>query len=103
MTADLIHNLRAVQQRISDLCSSLSHPPPRLVAVSKTFPAECVLTCYEAGQRHFGENYVEELSEKVTQLSSKIPEIRWHFIGRIQSNKVINVQTILYRSSNTDS
>nr|WP_294907993.1 YggS family pyridoxal phosphate-dependent enzyme [uncultured Lacibacter sp.] len=56
-----------------------------LVAVSKTKPVEDILTLYEMGQRDFGENYVQELVDKQAQLPK---DIRWHFIGHLQSNKV---------------
>jgi len=56
-----------------------------LVAVSKTKPIEDILELYEAGQRDFGENYVQELVDKHEQLPK---DIRWHFIGHLQSNKV---------------
>ena len=56
-----------------------------LVAVSKTKPAEEILELYNLGQRDFGENYVQELTEKYQQLPK---DIRWHFIGHLQSNKV---------------
>ena len=59
--------------------------PPRLVAVSKTKPPEQILEAYEAGQRDFGENYVQELVDKAPQLP---PDIAWRFIGKLQSNKV---------------
>ncbi|KAL0052166.1 hypothetical protein WJX82_009014 [Trebouxia sp. C0006] len=58
--------------------------PPRLVAVSKTKPKELVQEAYDAGQRDFGENYVQEISEKASQLPQ---DIKWHFIGHLQSNK----------------
>jgi len=57
----------------------------QLVAVSKTKPTEDIQALYELGQRDFGENYVQELVDKQAQLP---PEIRWHFIGHLQSNKV---------------
>lgn len=57
----------------------------RLVAVSKTKPAEDILTLYQAGQRAFGENYVQELLQKQPALPG---DIQWHFIGHLQSNKV---------------
>lgn len=57
----------------------------RLVAVSKLKPAELVAEAYEAGHRHFGENYVQELVEKAAALPA---DIEWHFIGLLQSNKV---------------
>jgi len=56
-----------------------------LVAVSKTKPVEDILELYNLGQRDFGENYVQELVEKYEQLPE---DIRWHFIGHLQSNKV---------------
>jgi pyridoxal phosphate enzyme (YggS family) len=56
-----------------------------LVAVSKTKPIEEILQLYELGQRDFGENYVQELLEKAKSLPT---DIRWHFIGHLQSNKV---------------
>ena len=56
-----------------------------LVAVSKTKPAEDILELYNLGQRDFGENYVQELVDKAAQLPK---DIRWHFIGHLQTNKV---------------
>jgi PLP dependent protein len=56
-----------------------------LVTVSKTKPAEEILKLYKPGQWDFGENYVQELTEKYQQLPK---DIRWHFIGHLQSNKV---------------
>ena len=58
----------------------------RLVAVSKTFPAEAVRAVHALGQRDFGENYVQEAAAKVTSLSD-LTDIRWHLIGPLQSNK----------------
>ncbi|MBV7316620.1 YggS family pyridoxal phosphate-dependent enzyme [Shewanella sp. NIFS-20-20] len=59
----------------------------RLLAVSKTKPIADIITAYEAGQRQFGENYVQEGVDKITTLSTQYPEIEWHFIGPLQSNK----------------
>ena len=56
-----------------------------LVAVSKTKPAEDIKALYELGQKDFGENYVQELVDKQASLPK---DIRWHFIGHLQSNKV---------------
>lgn len=56
-----------------------------LVAVSKTKPAEDILELYRLGQKDFGENYVQELVEKAAPLPK---DIRWHFIGHLQTNKV---------------
>ncbi|MFZ7182759.1 MAG: YggS family pyridoxal phosphate-dependent enzyme [Bacteroidota bacterium] len=59
-----------------------------LVAVSKTKPVAAIEAVYQTGQRDFGENYVQELSEKAGQLPQ---DIRWHFIGHLQTNKVKQV------------
>jgi pyridoxal phosphate enzyme (YggS family) len=57
-----------------------------LLAVSKSQPVEKILEAYDAGQRRFGENYLQEALEKISALSDK--EIEWHFIGPLQSNKL---------------
>lgn len=59
-----------------------------LVAVSKFHPAEAILDCYQHGQRVFGESRVNELIEKVNVLPT---DIKWHFIGHLQTNKVKNL------------
>ena len=61
-----------------------SSSPVRLVAVSKYISPEDVQFAYSAGQRHFGENYVQELVQKAATLPD---DIKWHFIGALQSNK----------------
>ncbi len=57
----------------------------QLLAVSKTFTCQDILTAYEAGQRHFGENRLQEAMEKLPQLPA---DIHWHLIGPLQRNKV---------------
>eukprot|EP00270_Netrium_digitus_P005169 TRINITY_DN1672_c0_g2_i1.p1 TRINITY_DN1672_c0_g2~~TRINITY_DN1672_c0_g2_i1.p1 ORF type:complete len:233 (+),score=71.64 TRINITY_DN1672_c0_g2_i1:221-919(+) len=56
----------------------------RVVAVSKTKPVELLKEAFDAGQRHFGENYVQELVEKAAMMP---PDVQWHFIGHLQTNK----------------
>lgn len=70
-----------------------------MVAVSKTKPIELIIDAYSVGQRHFGENYVKELYEKSTNelINQHCPEIRWHFIGHLQSSAVNKVTKILYK------
>lgn len=77
-----------VLQRITKAAESCGRRSSdiQLIAVSKTFPAECVRELYSLGQRDFGENYVQELQEKHALLSD-CPELVWHFIGPLQSNK----------------
>jgi len=65
---------------------------PQLVAVSKTKPVHLLEACYSNGQRHFGENYVQEIIEKVPQMPV---DTKWHFIGPIQSNKVNNLYVMM--------
>ncbi len=69
----------------TELTSEFSKKGVTLVAVSKTKPAADILELYHLGQRDFGENYVQELVEKQAVLPS---DIRWHFIGHLQTNKV---------------
>ncbi len=71
-----------------------------LVAVSKTKPNEMLLEAYEAGQLDFGENYVQELVDKHDSLPK---EIRWHFIGHLQSNKVKYIAPFVYLIHGVDS
>src|SRR5512138_314260 len=62
-------------------------PGVTLVAVSKTQPAEAIREAYAAGQRDFGENYAQEWREKADALAD-LPDLRWHFVGGLQTNKV---------------
>jgi pyridoxal phosphate enzyme (YggS family) len=71
-----------------------------LVAVSKTKPAELIKETYDAGQRDFGENYVQELQEKHTQLPA---DIQWHAIGHLQSNKIKNILPFVHLIHGVDS
>jgi hypothetical protein len=83
--AELHSALGEIRNRVA--AASNSPPrrtPPTLVAVSKYKPATDVLACYDAGQRDFGENYAQELIEKADLLPR---DVRWHFIGTVQSNK----------------
>ena len=59
----------------------------QLLAVSKTKPIAQIVAAYEAGQRKFGENYVQEGEMKILALQAQYPDIEWHFIGPLQSNK----------------
>lgn len=88
--------LRSVTARVKDATakrsSDLPKTIPRLVAVSKLKPADCIIEAYEHGQRHFGENYVQELIEKSNNPKiQELEDIRWHFIGHLQSNKCNNI------------
>jgi hypothetical protein len=71
-----------------------------LVAVSKTKPIDAIKELYQLGQRDFGENYVQELVEKAAQLPT---DLRWHFIGHLQSNKVKNIIPFVHLIHGVDS
>ncbi len=71
-----------------------------LVAVSKTKPVEDILELYNLGQRDFGENYVQELVDKQALLPK---DIRWHFIGHLQSNKVKYIAPFVHLIHGVDS
>jgi pyridoxal phosphate enzyme (YggS family) len=81
--------LQQVRARIVTACTSVGRDPAsvRLLAVSKTFPAEAVREARAAGQIAFGENYVQEGVAKVEALSDLRAGLEWHCIGPLQSNK----------------
>ncbi|MDP5238101.1 YggS family pyridoxal phosphate-dependent enzyme [Uliginosibacterium sp. 31-16] len=84
----IAENLKAVRAQMDTAERKSGRNPDsvHLLAVSKTWPAEAVREAYTAGQRDFGENYVQEGVEKVVALT-ELPDLVWHFIGPLQSNK----------------
>ncbi|WP_317202667.1 YggS family pyridoxal phosphate-dependent enzyme [Janthinobacterium sp.] len=84
-------NLQAVHHSIAAAAAEAGRPAAgvALLAVSKTFGADAVLEAAAAGQRAFGENYLQEGVEKIAAVAAARPELKleWHFIGPIQSNK----------------
>jgi hypothetical protein len=93
--ADIAGNLEHVRERIAEAAHRSGRDPDdvTLVAVTKTFPADVVLTAYEAGARHFGENRAREGISKITALEPYVsdPPPTWHMIGHIQSRKARHV------------
>lgn len=89
-------NKQAYEQLIADLGSHHA----TLVAVSKTKSVEEIKELYDLGQRDFGENYVQELTEKQSQLPN---DICWHFIGHLQSNKVKQIAPFIHLIQSVDS
>jgi pyridoxal phosphate enzyme (YggS family) len=77
------------QSRINQAAQNCSRSPDEinLLAVSKTKPVSDIIAAYQAGQRLFGENYVQEGETKINALQADYPDIEWHFIGPLQSNK----------------
>lgn len=84
----LQHNYQTVLSEITQTEAAAHRKPggTKLVAVSKTFPASDIREVYDAGCRDFGENYIQEWYEKTEELAD-LPDIVWHVIGDIQSNK----------------
>jgi PLP dependent protein len=82
-------NLQEVKQRIAAACvgAGRNANSVTLLAVSKTFGADAVRVAHAAGQRAFGENYVQEALAKIEALAALCPQIEWHLIGPLQSNK----------------
>ena len=83
--------------------ASSADPVPTLVAVSKLMPVETLMLAYNESQRHFGENYVQEICDKAPQMPE---DIKWHFIGTLQSNKaklLVNSVKGLYMVESVDS
>ncbi|CAJ6140878.1 pyridoxal phosphate enzyme, YggS family [Burkholderia pseudomallei] len=87
--SDLAARLASVHRRIDEAARAAGRAPGSvtLLAVSKTFPADAVRAAYAAGQRAFGENYVQESIDKISTLADLRAELEWHFIGPLQSNK----------------
>ena len=88
----LTHALNDVLQRLDNAARAVQRPVPRLLAVSKTQDATAVAELAAAGQRAFGENYVQEAAAKQGQLNG--PPLEWHLIGHLQSNKAKEAATL---------
>ena len=88
-----------IAENISNLSEKIPHNVT-LVAVSKTKPRELLMEAYNAGQRHFGENKVQELVTKQETLPS---DIKWHFIGHLQRNKVKYIAAFTHLIHGVDS
>lgn len=89
---DVAAGLAAVRQRIAEACARAGREPSsvQLLAASKYQSEAAIRAAYAAGQREFGENYVQELVQKAEALAD-LSELRWHLIGRLQRNKAKDV------------
>ena len=87
MNASIPEKIREVSQQISHFEKLYQRPAGsvNLLAVSKTQPSQYIIEAHEAGQKAFGENYVQEALDKISALKNY--DLEWHFIGPIQSNK----------------
>ena len=93
---DVEQGLNRVRARLAAALEQAGRAPSaaRLVAVSKFQPASAIRRAYAAGQRDFGENYVQELQEKAAELAD-LSELRWHLIGHLQRNKARSVASLV--------
>lgn len=91
--AHIAERLQRVRERIAAACARVSRHPDdvTLIAVSKTHPVDLVLAAYRAGQRHFGENRIEEAAPKRDAADKVAPNAIWHMIGHVQSRKAEDV------------
>lgn len=88
----IAENLKEIKAKLGD--------EVELIAVSKTHPNDLILEAYEAGQRHFGENKVQEMTAKAEELPK---DIHWHLIGHLQRNKVKYIVDFVYMIHSVDS
>jgi pyridoxal phosphate enzyme (YggS family) len=89
MMTTIADRISIAQSRINQAAQNCSRSSGEisLLAVSKTKPISDIIAAYQAGQRQFGENYVQEGETKINALQLDYPDIEWHFIGPLQSNK----------------
>jgi hypothetical protein len=103
MSNAISENVRRVRERIDAACRRVGRRTEevRLVAISKTFPAEAIREAYEAGLRNFGENRVQEAAAKRPALAD-LP-ITWHLVGHLQSNKAKPARELFHWVHSVDS
>ena len=87
--SDLEKRLATIRQQLKTTAADYQQPVPQLLAVSKKHPAADIDALYQAGQRAFGESYVQEATAKQASLAHLA--IEWHFIGPIQANKTRDI------------
>ncbi len=99
----IAQNIQNIGENVEKTCIKAGRNPTevQLIAVSKTFSIEKIVEALEAGAIDFGENYVQELAEKRNSLYDK--NIRWHFIGHLQSNKVKYIAEWIHLIHSVDS
>ncbi len=102
--SEVAERLAAVRDRIARACARARRDPRdvKLVAVSKTHGPSAIRAAYEAGQRAFGENYVQELVKKAEALGD-LPDLELHFIGHLQRNKAKAVRHVTQVVETVDS
>jgi len=91
--SNIAEDIKQVQQRIIAAAIAVNRDPLEvmLLAISKTRSIDDIRAAIAAGQHHFGENYLQDALPKITRLSEEYPQLCWHFIGAIQSNKTKDI------------
>jgi pyridoxal phosphate enzyme (YggS family) len=91
----ILKNLEILQHKIAQACQAASRDPNtvRVLAVSKGHSVEQILEAYALGLRDFGENYAAEMEKKLRDERLQLPDLKWHFVGHIQSNKLRSIAT----------
>ena len=104
MDGEIADRLVEVRERVARAARAAGREPGsvRVIAVSKTKPVESIRLAYAAGQRDFGENYVQELQSKALALAD-LPDLCWHFIGHVQTNKARRVVEVAHVLHTVDS
>jgi PLP dependent protein len=102
----IVDNLKQVQEHIASACAKVNRnvDDVTLVAVSKKKSVSDILEAIQAGQQHFGENRVEESTEKIPQINAQIATpVTWHMVGHIQSRKAKHIVTLFDMIQSLDS
>lgn len=105
MTASSVEEgVKRQQRRVADAASTVGRNPATvtIVGASKKQSVDAIRRAYAAGLRDFGENYVQELVSKAAALAD-LPDLRWHMIGHLQSNKCKDIAGIVHRVHTIDS
>ncbi len=102
--SEIAENIRRIRDRIAAAASACGRQSEEvtLVAVSKNFPVESIQSAILAGQLHFGENRVQEAELKIPAFRS-LPQLRWHMIGHLQSNKAQHAAGLFHLVHSVDS
>ena len=100
----LTENLINFEKKIFLACqrANRARAEVTLIAVSKVFPVSCLIEAYQAGAREFGENYVQEFEDKYLE-AQYLPDVRFHFIGHLQSNKARRAAELFHCIQTVDS
>ncbi len=91
--SNIAQGIETVKQRILAAAIAANRDPIEvtLLAISKTRPIDDIRAAIAVGQQHFGENYLQDALPKIASLTTEAPELCWHFIGAIQSNKTSDI------------